>query len=162
MSENTLERLTLKIYPDSVLTQVCDPVEKFDPGLKNLLEKMHRLMKSEEGIGLAAPQVGITKRFFVCRLPEGPISIINPKIESSKGNHKMVEGCLSMPYTRVNVARNQTVRVSGYDADGNNIQAIGKDLWAHILQHEIDHLNGVLISDHGKPISDSETGGRVS
>jgi len=93
--------LSLRIYPDSVLRQVCEPVERFDSELRDLLKEMLGLMRAKEGIGLAAPQVGITRRLFVCEIEGHSMSLVNPGIEGGVGSDNMVEGCLSLPDTRV-------------------------------------------------------------
>ena len=142
--------LSLKVFPDDVLRQVCEPVERFDAELRDLLDEMLVLMRARDGIGLAAPQVGITKRLFVCELEGSTVSLINPKIMGVGGQAQMVEGCLSLPEAQVNVMRNDYMRVAGYDPEGRKEQLALTGLWARVAQHEIDHLNGVLICDHGE------------
>lgn len=146
------EPLSLRIYPDSVLRRVCEPVERFDSELRDLLDEMLRLMRVERGIGLAAPQVGITRRLFVCEIEGQSMALINPTIEEGAGGDDMVEGCLSLPDTQVDVTRKQEIRVAAYDARGRLKHLVATDLWARVMQHEIDHLNGVLICDHGGPM----------
>jgi len=157
-NQNT-ESLSLRIYPDSVLREVCEPVERFDSELRDLLDEMLRLMRAREGIGLAAPQVGILRRLFVCEIQEQSMFFINPRIDTSAGSDSMVEGCLSLPDTQVDVTRNREIRVAAYDAYGRKKQLEVTDLWARVIQHETDHLNGVLICDHGDPIEAESTGG---
>jgi peptide deformylase len=105
-------------------------------------------MRVHNGIGLAAPQVGITKRLFVCEFEGQSLFLINPQIESMSGQTGMVEGCLSLPDVEVNVQRSEHVHVRGYDAEGRSTRFGMTGLWARVLQHEYDHLNGVLICDH--------------
>ena len=94
-NQNT-ESLSLRIYPDSVLRQVCEPVERFDSALRDLPDEMVRLMRAEEGIGLAAPQVGITRRLFVCEIEGQSMSLVNPRVDNGVASDSIVEGCLSL------------------------------------------------------------------
>ena len=87
------ESLNLRIFPDEVLRQPCEPVERFDVELRDLIDEMLILMRVRDGIGLAAPQVGITKRFFVCGIENRSISLINPSITALGGKTDMIEGC---------------------------------------------------------------------
>lgn len=149
-------QLSLKIYPDSALRQVCTPVGRFDGELGDLINEMLILMRTNNGIGLAAPQVGITKRLFVCELEGRAISLINPEIKVVSGQAEMVEGCLSLPEVQVNVTRNEQLHVHGYDSKGQRKQLKMSGLWARVVQHETDHLNGVLICDHGENLNSGE------
>lgn len=142
--------LSLRIFPDDVLQQICEPVERFDAELRDLIDEMLVLMRASNGIGLAAPQVGITKRLFVCEIENSSISLINPSITNVSGQAEMIEGCLSLPNVQVNIARNDCIRVAGYDPEGRRKQIELTGLWARVVQHEIDHLDGVLICDHGE------------
>lgn len=155
-NQNT-ESLSLRIHPDSVLRQVCEPVEGFDSTLRDLRDEMLRLMRAEEGIGLAAPQVGIPRRLFVCEIEGQSMSLVNPRIDSGVGSDNMVEGCLRLPDTQVDVTRRQGIRVTAYDAYGRRKQMEASGLWARVMQHESDHLNGVLICDHGDSIEAQST-----
>jgi peptide deformylase len=114
------------------------------------------LMRRNNGIGLAAPQVGITKRLFVCEIEGYTISLINPQISDVGGQAEMIEGCLSLPGVHVNVTRNEQLHVQGYDSEGRRKELKMSGLWARVAQHEIDHLNGVLICDHGKNLNSDE------
>ncbi len=143
--------LTLRIYPDSVLRQVCEPVERFDRWLGDVLDEMLVLMRANNGIGLAGAQVGITQRLFVSEIDEQTICLVNPVITSRTYQGEMVEGCLSLPGVQVNVARNQEIEIQGYDSRGRKRKHRVQGLWARVMQHEIDHLDGVLICDHEKP-----------
>ncbi|MFC1761966.1 peptide deformylase [Planctomycetota bacterium] len=140
--------LYLRIYPDSVLRQVCDPVETFDSWLDGVLEQMFVLMDTHNGIGLAGPQVGIPHRFFIAKIHRRAISLMNPVITSRIGFAGMTEGCLSLPNTVVYIDRNVWIDVTGYDFQGNKQTYQLHGLWARVVQHEIDHLNGVVISDY--------------
>ena len=154
--ELIVRSLSLRIYPDSVLRQVCEPVERFDHWLTDVLDEMLVLMRASNGIGLAGLQVGITHRLFVSEIDEQTICLVNPVIISRMGHAEMVEGCLSLPGTQVNVGRNQEIEVHGYDGQGQKRKHRLQDLWARVIQHEIDHFDGVLISDYGEPHRDPD------
>lgn len=146
------EFLNLRVFPDEALRQPCEPVERFDAELRDLIDEMFILMRVREGIGLAAPQVGITRRLFVCEIENRSISLINPSIMAVGGQAEMIEGCLSLPDVQVNVTRNDRLLVVGYDREGGKRQLEFTGLWARVIQHELDHLNGVLICDYGKNV----------
>jgi len=150
MMKSRMRQLSLKLFPDEVLRQVCEPVERFDTELRDLLDEMRVLMRTHNGIGLAAPQVGITKRLFVCGIEDQTISLVNPEILDVDGKAGMIEGCLSLPDVEVNVTRNEHLHLRGYDARGRKKQFRMDGLWARVAQHEMDHLDGVLICDHGE------------
>ena len=140
----------LKIFPDEVLRQVCEPVDNFDAELRDWIDEMLVLMRTLEGIGLAAPQIGITKRFFVCEIENRSLSLINPSITNVSGEAEIIEGCLSLPEWQVNVKRSDRLLLQGHDFKGRKKQFELTGLWARVVQHEIDHLDGVLICDYGK------------
>lgn len=145
--------LELKIYPDSVLRQICEPVERFDTELREIIDEMFVLMSQNEGIGLAAPQAGLAKQFFVCGIESEMLSLINPVIVEAGQKAKMIEGCLSLPDMRVNVTRNDRIYIVGLDSHGRRRQYELTGLWARVVQHEMDHLKGVLISDYGDNVN---------
>ena len=122
-------------------------------------------MRENNGIGLAAPQAGIRKRLFVCELEGRALSIVNPEIRKAKGQSEMAEGCLSLPGVHVSVTRNKKLLVRGYDLNGRRTRLKMSGLWARVAQHEVDHLNGVLICDYGEnlrlDIPLSNTDGRL-
>ncbi len=142
------EPLSLKLYPDAVLRQVCDPVERFGRSMSLLMDEMLRFMRSHAGIGLAGPQVGILQRLFVAEIQGDPLCLVNPQIKDQTGQSKMAEGCLSVPGMNVKVLRHKNIDLQGYDGLGNKREYRIGGLWAHVVQHEIDHLNGVLICDY--------------
>ena len=142
--------LSLRIYPDAVLRQVCGPVERFDAALRNLIDEMLVLIRVKEGIGLAAPQVGIIKRLFVCEIENDSLSLINPEIIHGSEQADMIEGCLSLPDMHVRVTRNDRIVVAGFDIRGRKMQYGLTGLWARVVRHEMDHLDGVLICDYGE------------
>lgn len=146
-------RLELKIYPDSVLRQICEPVERFDTELREITKEMFELMRKSEGIGLAASQVGISKEFFICAIENESLCLINPSIMQVDSQVDMIEGCLSLPDMRVRVTRNDRILVAGFDIRGRKIQYGLTGLWARVVQHEMDHLKGVLICDYGENVS---------
>jgi peptide deformylase len=142
-------KLSLRIFPDEVLRRNCEPVEKFTTELRDVIDDMFILMRRLNGIGLAAPQVGISERFFVCGFEDQSISLVNPVIITSDKETSMTEGCLSLPNIEVDILRKERIFVHGYDIRGNVIRVEMTGLWSRVAQHEIDHLNGVLISDYG-------------
>jgi peptide deformylase len=139
--------------PDRRLTTVCSPVERIDAELLRLLDDMLETMYAAPGIGLAAPQVGVLKRAFVADLGEegarAPLFVINPELlEHSAATTVAEEGCLSLPKQFGEVARADQVRVRYLDRGGQTQEIDAEGLLARCLQHEIDHLNGVLFVDH--------------
>jgi peptide deformylase len=144
----------LVILPDPVLRQVSKPVERFDSDLRKFSAHMLDTMYDAPGIGLAAIQIGEPLRMLVIDLakedePKAPQIFINPKIVSSSDERSIYEeGCLSIPDYYAEVERPAEVRVSYVDLDGKSHEVIADGLLATCLQHEIDHLNGVLFIDH--------------
>lgn len=138
----------IRTFGDPVLKSRATPVKEFDESLKHLAEEMMRVMREAEGVGLAANQIGRLKRIFVAAHEDEQYVIVNPVIEErSETTEKDVEGCLSIPETRVEVERPIAVTVSGQDPSGEPVRVEAEGLLARIFQHEIDHLNGVLILD---------------
>ena len=147
--------LNIVTYPDPFLRQKCSEVEVFDDELKKLLSEMARAMYKYDGIGLAAPQVGINKRIITIDVGKGLLKLINPVILEVGGEEEeMDEGCLSLPGVFVPVIRKVGfIRLTAYDVNGNQREWKGKGLFARVIQHEIDHLDGVLMIDRThKPI----------
>ena len=143
--------LTLVLYPDPTLRKLCLPVEKFDSTLRDVAEEMTALMQFHSGIGLAAPQVGLEPQLLVCGIESQLITLANAEIQESGQMGEFVEGCLSLPEVRVKVTRPERIRVTGYDVHGQRKSFAATGLWARAIQHELDHLNGVLICDYGRP-----------
>lgn len=142
--------ITLRIYPDPVLKQKCAAVTDFDAALSKLLDDMTHTMYTNAGIGLAAPQVGILKRLLVLDVSEErnePHHFINPKIVSASGSITYEEGCLSIPDYRDTVKRNREIIVQASDRGGNEFELKAEGLLAVCIQHEIDHLDGILFID---------------
>lgn len=132
---------------DDVLRKVCRPVEKFDEKLHLLLDDMYETMLSADGVGLAAPQVGILRRIAVIDVGEGKIELINPEIIKTSGEQTGDEGCLSSPGVFGKVTRPNFVTVKAKDRFGKEFEVSGKELLARAFCHEIDHLDGVLFVD---------------
>jgi peptide deformylase len=136
-------------FPDPILQQPAEPVTVFDAELRKLVDDMFTSMYDAQGIGLAAPQIGISKRLTVIDLsfqkkPEDKIVLINPEVIEIKGKQVEEEGCLSLPEIRDRVVRAAEVKVRAQDADGKPIEVEGTELLARAMQHEIDHLDGIL------------------
>jgi len=157
---HAVSRLSLRVFPDAVLREQCAPVERFDSTLRDLLAEMLVLMRTRKGIGLAAPQAGLRQRLFVAEIEDRPLCVVNPTIQLLPGEATLCEGCLSLPGVEVEVSRPDSIVATGYDERGQKQQWPATGLWARVIQHETDHLNGVLIIDHGPPLAntDSTTG----
>jgi len=141
---------------DPDLRKKAAPVVRFSAPLYRLIEDMIETMQEANGVGLAAPQVGIAKRIIIVRHQDDIFEIINPEIMVSRGEATDVEGCLSCPGAYGEVSRAAEVEVQGKDRDGNEIRVTGQDLLARILQHEIDHLDGILFVDRASRLLDAE------
>lgn len=139
---------TVRIFGDPVLRKVAAEITDIDAKLAKLSDDMLATMYAEPGIGLAAPQIGVQRRMFVYDIGEGPQTIINPVIEESDGEWSYVEGCLSVPGLSWEIIRPKQLHVSGRDLDGNEVALEADELLARLIQHELDHLNGVLLIDH--------------
>jgi len=129
------------------LREACHPVDRFDNWLSDVLEEMLGLMRLHQGIGLAAPQVGLAKRLFVAEIHGHSLGLVNPVITARSGSDLRDEGCLSLPGVYVDVQRSWQIEVEGFDARGRKRSYRVEGLWARVAQHEIDHLDGVLICD---------------
>lgn len=143
--------MILKIlkYPDPVLTQPGEPVTEFNAELRKLVADMFETTYASQGIGLAAPQVGVSKRLTVIDLsmgknPKDKIVLINPEIISSEGKLYEEEGCLSFPDIREKVVRAAKVSIRAQDERGKWFEMDAEELLSRCFQHEIDHLNGIL------------------
>ena len=141
--------LTILKYPDPILSQPGEPVTEFNDELRTLVANMFETTYASQGIGLAAPQVGVSKRLTVIDLsmgkdPNEKIVLINPEIISSEGKLYEEEGCLSFPDIREKIVRSAKVRVRAQDDKGKWFEIDGEELLSRCFQHEIDHLNGVL------------------
>lgn len=155
VSRPSVPGLSLVIYPDQFLRTVCQPVETFDSALRDLAEEMLSLMQHHSGIGLATPQVGLRQRLIVSSIEDHAFALTNLEIKDSTEPRDFVEGCLSLPGVLVNVRRPERIRVTGYDLHGQRRSFGAVGLWARVIQHELDHLNGVLICDYKQPEAES-------
>ena len=147
-----MKPLEIKTYPDNILRKKCEPIEKITEGERELFEKMLFTMRYSYGIGLAAPQIGRSIALAVIDprpLQEDakPLVILNPTLVEQRGECSFEEGCLSIPDVRQDVVRPESIVVTGLDLEGNPTSIETGGLLARILQHEIDHLNGVLFTD---------------
>lgn len=129
---------------DDVLCKVCRPVEKFDTHLAQMLDDMAETMSEANGVGLAAPQIGILRRAVVVDVGEGVIELINPVIIKESGEQREAEGCLSCPGEYGITVRPMKVTVKAQDRNGKFFTVDGEDLKARAFCHEIDHLDGIL------------------
>ncbi len=132
---------------DEILYKKCKTVEKFDNKLAILLDDMYETMNSRDGVGLAAPQVGILKRVVVIDIGEGKIELVNPVIIEEEGSQTGNEGCLSVPGVFGIVERPNKVTVKAQDRNGEEITVTGEELLARALCHECEHLDGKLFLD---------------
>ncbi len=139
---------TIRLFGDPVLRQMAKDVSDIDGKLVKVCDSMLETMYDDAGIGLAAPQVGIQKRFFVYDFGDGPETIINPTITESRGEWLHEEGCLSVPGLHWEIVRPKEIHITGYDLHGNEISLEADELEARLFQHELDHLDGVLLLDH--------------
>ncbi len=143
-------------FGDELLRKKCREVTSFDDRLWVLLDDMYETMKSANGVGLAAPQVGVLKRAVVIDVGEGKIELVNPVITSAKGKQRDKEGCLSAPDVWGYVERPAKVKVTAMNRYGKEIKIEGKDLLARAFCHEIDHLNGIIFTDLADEMIENE------
>ena len=140
---------TIRHLPDPMLRQKAKRISAIDSSIQRLVDDMVETMHQANGVGLAAPQVGVSLRVAVIQIPgEEPITIINPKIVKRTGEREVTEGCLSVPGYYGEIKRSAEVTVKGKDCHGKAIRIKATGLMAEALDHEIDHLNGVLYIDH--------------
>ncbi|SMB93390.1 peptide deformylase [Desulfonispora thiosulfatigenes DSM 11270] len=137
---------------ETVLREKSKYVKNITKNVEKLLDNMAETMYESKGVGLAAPQVGVLKRVVVIDVGEGLIELINPEIIDSKGSETDYEGCLSCPGIVGEVTRAKEVKVKGLDRKGNEVIIEGDELLARCLQHEIDHLEGILFIDKAQKI----------
>lgn len=137
----------IRTFGDDLLRKKSRAVEKIDDRILTLIEDMKETMYEADGVGLAAPQIGILKRIAIVDVGSGPIVIINPEIIETKGSYRDVEGCLSIPGRQGDVERPQWVKVKALNENGEEVIYEGEDLLARAFCHEIDHLDGVLFVD---------------
>jgi peptide deformylase len=138
----------IRTFPDPVLAMKARTVESFDDDLKRLTADMFETMYEAPGVGLAAPQIGVLKRVFVADVGEGPFLMINPTIVELSGKWKFEEGCLSVPGRYWDIKRYDFARAEGFDLAGDPVTYEGYEMIGRVLQHEIDHLTGLLLLNH--------------
>ena len=139
--------LKIQKYGNPILRQKCEPVKKVNNEIRKLIDDMLETMYKNNGVGLAAPQVGVKKRIIVIDVGNGPLALVNPKITKRKGEDILEEGCLSLPGILVKIKRATKINIEGLNREGKRISIEATYLAARALQHEIDHLNGILIID---------------
>ena len=145
----------IRLYGNPVLREMCRLVEGVDDGVRELIADLLETMYDADGIGLAAPQVDVPVRVFVYDVREegpGPGALINPEIVSREGKTKEEEGCLSIPGLAELVERSERIVIRGLDAEGDPVEIEADGLLSRCLQHENDHLDGVLFIDHVSPL----------
>ncbi|GKW44921.1 peptide deformylase [Planococcus sp. NCCP-2050] len=135
-------------HPNEILEQKCLPVTKFDKKLAVLLDNMHETMVENDGVGIAAPQVGVNLRVAIVDFAEGqePIEMINPKLVLFEGEDTDVEGCLSFPGIFGEVSRPDHIKIKAQERDGSWYELEAEGYEARAIQHEIDHLDGILFT----------------
>ena len=135
---------------DPVLTKKCRPVVKFDDRLAQLIDDMKETMRNANGVGLAAPQVGILRRYCIVDVGDGIIELINPVIDKESGSQEGQEGCLSIPGRYEDVVRPMKVKIHAQDRNGKPFKLTAEGFKARAICHEIDHLDGILYIDRIK------------
>ncbi len=137
------------LYPDGPLTEKSAAVEQFDSALHALVRDLFDTMEAHEGVGLAAPQVGVKQRVLVLRIPDGEeMCLVNPEIIRSEGREEGREGCLSLPEMYYdNVPRATRIQVQAQDKKGEPLEFEARDFLARVIQHEVDHLDGIMCID---------------
>jgi peptide deformylase len=140
--------LKIRCVPDPVLRRKAKRISALDVKIQKLIDNMLETMPAASGVGLAAPQVGVSLRLVVIGMPgEEPIVLINPEVVKRSGEREVDEGCLSVPGYRGKVKRSEAVTVKGRNREWKECRYKGSDLLGQVLEHEIDHLNGVLYID---------------
>lgn len=141
--------LPIRILPDPALRQKAKRVRNIDGSIQRLIDDMIETMQAAPGVGLAAPQVGVQLRVIVFALPgEEVVALLNPEVVKRSGERLVEEGCLSIPGYQGEIKRSLSVTVKGRDRQGRQVRIRARDLLAEIIEHEIDHINGVLYIDH--------------
>lgn len=141
----------IRLFGDPVLKAPAAEITNVDDKLVRLVNEMLETMYEAPGIGLAAPQVGVQKQLFVYDNDGTAGTLINPTVKESSGEWVFDEGCLSIPGLYVEIVRPKNILVHGWDLDGNELEFEADELWARLIQHELDHLHGVLMFDRMTP-----------
>lgn len=147
-----MARYKVVLAGDPVLRRIAHPVKEVNDNIKKLMNNMAETMYHAKGVGLAAPQVGISKRVIVVDIGEGLFKLANPEIVSSSGIQDGAEGCLSLPDVVGNVKRSEHVTVKALNEDGDEVTIEASGYLARAFQHEIDHLNGIIFTDKATAI----------
>lgn len=140
--------LQIRLFGDPVLRKRAHPINKVTEYHRDLLSQMARLMYAVSGVGLAAPQVGVSQSLIVIDIGTGLYKLINPKIVKKEGLQVSEEGCLSVPGVNMKIKRAKRVSVNALDDSGKTVIIEAEDLLACVFQHELDHLNGKLIVEY--------------
>jgi peptide deformylase len=143
----------LRLFPDPVLREIARPLERRGRAVEALACDMLELMRAHHGIGLAAPQVGLPVRLIVADIGEGPVCLVNPSLTPAPMRDRRMEGCLSLPGVHREVERAYVVEARGLDLRGSPVHFEAQGLLARVLQHEVDHLEGILIVDYPTAIT---------
>ena len=143
--------LHLRVYPAAVLRRKAEGFDAFGAPAEALAAGMLSLMRRKHGIGLAAPQVGLSIRLLVADTGDGPVILANPELVPLPGSEIAAEGCLSLPGVSIEVERARAVEVAAVDLAGKPVRFLARGLLARVLQHETDHLDGILIIDRTRP-----------
>lgn len=141
----------IRTFGDPVLNSRADEVDNIDGKIIRLTQAMLQAMYKAPGLGLAAPQIGVQKQIFVYDVEGEPVTLINPRIVESSGEWVYDEGCLSIPGLYVEMVRPKEVLLEAVDLDGNEVHIEADELLARLFQHELDHLNGVLMFERMTP-----------
>ncbi len=144
--------IEIRTYGDAVLRRVAQPVKQINAETKHIVERMVEAMIRANGVGLAAPQIGVSKRIIVLDLDGQLRILINPElVDTSEETEEALEGCLSVPGVDAQVPRKLKARIRGMNLEAETVTLEGEGVMARAIQHEIDHLNGVLFLDHLSP-----------
>lgn len=146
-----MSNLPIRIYGDPVLKQNTKNILEIDSSIVSLCDEMIRVMHEAPGVGLAANQIGISKRIFVYDIGDGAQVVLNPEITEFDGEWTYEEGCLSVPGLFWPILRPKTVHLEGLDLNGNQISVEADELLGRVFQHELDHLNGKLLIERLDP-----------
>jgi len=142
--------LYLRKFPDPVLREKCEPIQNINENILFILDKMLEIMHRNNGVGLAAPQIGLKLRLVTISTGKDTWKLINPEIIEKDGTQTVEEGCLSIPETYLRISRSKKVFIKALDETGKEIEIEGENTLAQIIQHELDHLDGKLIIDYIK------------
>lgn len=148
-----MSRYAIRVVGDPVLGQPTEAITEIDGKLASLAQDMLTTMYEAPGVGLAAPQIGVRKRMFVYDIGDGPHVVLNPVITERHGEWTYEEGCLSVPDLAWPIVRAKQVHLVGLDLDGNEISLDADELQARCFQHEVDHLDGILLLERLDPES---------